>query len=184
MAATQGATEAGRWSAAAAPAPTSALDRRAASTRSPCVHARQDRGQHRLRRVGIKAGKPRRLPSTRSTFQAGRVSPSGRTTAWKLCRRPSAFTNEPDVSLNGAIGNSTSLMSMLVLKGLERHHHAGRVQTGHACCAVCGRLGVEQDQRLERLAQHLAGVQTALPLARRAPVAHPRCWPLRSDSPR
>ena len=37
-------------------------------------------------------GSPSRLPSTRSTFQAGRDSPSERTTPLKLCTRPSLLT--------------------------------------------------------------------------------------------
>ena len=61
--------------------------------------------------------RPSRLPSTRSTFQAGRVSPKGLTTAWKLCSRPSALTKEPEVSVKGAMGKSTSLMSILALNG-------------------------------------------------------------------
>jgi len=60
-----------------------------------------------------------KLASTRSTFQAGRVSAKGLTTAWKLCRRPSALTKLPDVSVNGAMGNSTSLKAMLALNGLS-----------------------------------------------------------------
>ncbi|MNT46188.1 hypothetical protein D3C72_1828170 [compost metagenome] len=66
-----------------------------------------------------KPGTPSTLASTRSTFHAGRVSPKGRTTAWKLCKRPSALTKLPEVSVNGAIGSSTSLMSMLALNGLR-----------------------------------------------------------------
>ncbi len=48
------------------------------------------------------------LPSTRSTFQAGRVSPSGLTTPWKDCKRPSALTKLPEVSVKGETGSSTS----------------------------------------------------------------------------
>ncbi len=59
------------------------------------------------------------LPSTRSTFQAGRASPRGRTTAWKLWMRPSALTKVPGVSLNGAMGSSTSLNSRFALKALS-----------------------------------------------------------------
>ena len=66
-----------------------------------------------------KPGRSIRLANTRSTFQAGRVSPRGRTTAWKLCNRPSAFTKLPEVSVKGAMGNSTSLNSILVLNGLR-----------------------------------------------------------------
>ena len=58
-----------------------------------------------------KPPRPSRLPSTRSTFHAGRVSPSGLTTPWKLCTRPSALTKVPEVSVNGAIGSSTSATS-------------------------------------------------------------------------
>src|SRR6185312_14919714 len=45
-------------------------------------------------------GSPSIEPRTRSTFQPGRVSPSGGTTPLKLCARPSQFTNVPDVSVN------------------------------------------------------------------------------------
>ena len=48
------------------------------------------------------------MPSTRSTFQPGRACPRGFTTPRKLCTRPSQFTNVPDVSVNGAMGSSTS----------------------------------------------------------------------------
>ena len=48
------------------------------------------------------------VPSTRNTFQPGRVSPAGRTTPRNDCTRPSQLTNVPDVSVNGAIGSSTS----------------------------------------------------------------------------
>ena len=66
-----------------------------------------------------KPGLPSRLPSTRSTFQPGRVSPSGFTLAWKLCTRPSVLTNVPEVSVKGAIGSSTSAYSRLVLHGVR-----------------------------------------------------------------
>ena len=66
-----------------------------------------------------KPAKPSILPSTRQTFQAGRVSPKGRTTAWKLWMRPSAFTNVPGVSVNGAMGSRTSAQSRLALNGLS-----------------------------------------------------------------
>ena len=59
------------------------------------------------------------LAKTRNTFQAGRVSAKGLTTAWKLCKRPSAFTKLPDVSVKGAMGNNTSEKDILVLKGLS-----------------------------------------------------------------
>ena len=39
------------------------------------------------------------------------MSPSGLTTPWKLCTRPSALTKVPEVSLNGAIGSITSANS-------------------------------------------------------------------------
>ena len=54
---------------------------------------------------------------TRITFQAGRVSPNGLTTAWKLCKRPSAFTKLPEVSVKGAVGSITSQTSILALNG-------------------------------------------------------------------
>ena len=54
-----------------------------------------------------KPGTPSSVPSTRSTFHAGRASPSGRTAAWKVCSRPSVLTKLPGVSLNGAIGSMT-----------------------------------------------------------------------------
>ena len=41
------------------------------------------------------------LAITRNTFQAGRVSPNGLTTAWKLWTRPSALTKVPGVSVKG-----------------------------------------------------------------------------------
>ena len=51
---------------------------------------------HLFGRLEVEAGKPSRLPSTRSTFQPGRVSPSGWTTPLKLCARPSQLTNVPE----------------------------------------------------------------------------------------
>ncbi len=56
-------------------------------------------------------------PNTRNTFHAGRVSPKALTTPWKLCTRPSVLMNVPAVSVNGEMGNNTSLMSILALKG-------------------------------------------------------------------
>ena len=56
-------------------------------------------------------------PNTRKTCHAGRVSPKGLTTPWKLCARPSVLMNVPAVSVKGEMGSSTSLMSMLALKG-------------------------------------------------------------------
>ena len=57
-----------------------------------CPAARQSRPRRPaprrapLRRFpASKPARPSRLPSTRSTFQAGRASPSGLTTPWKLC---------------------------------------------------------------------------------------------------
>src|SRR4051812_50115219 len=58
------------------------------------------------------------LPSTRSTFQPGRASPSALTTAWNDCTRPSALTKVPGVSGHGAMGSSTALNARLVLDGL------------------------------------------------------------------
>jgi len=58
-------------------------------------------------------GRPSIVPRTRSTFQAGRASPRGCTVAWKLCTRPSVLMNVPGVSVNGAIGSSTSPSSDL-----------------------------------------------------------------------
>ena len=46
-----------------------------------------------------KPGSPSSDPSTRSTFHAGRVSPSGLTTPLKACARPSQLTNVPAVSV-------------------------------------------------------------------------------------
>ncbi|MPM65120.1 hypothetical protein SDC9_112012 [bioreactor metagenome] len=48
---------------------------------------------------------------TRNTFQPGRVSPSGRATALKLCAVPSQLTKVPEVAEKGAIGSSTSAVS-------------------------------------------------------------------------
>lgn len=54
-----------------------------------------------------KPGSSSALPSTRSTFQPGRVWPSGRTVPLKLCALPSALTKVPEVSVNGAMGSIT-----------------------------------------------------------------------------
>ena len=51
-------------------------------------------------------------PSTRSTFQPGRVWPAGRTAPLKLCSRPSQLTKEPPVSVKGAMGNRQSASSI------------------------------------------------------------------------
>ena len=45
---------------------------------------------------------PSRLPSTRSTFHAGRASPGGRAAPGTLCQRPSRLTQVPDVSAKAA----------------------------------------------------------------------------------
>ena len=104
------------------------------------------------------------LPSTRSTFQAGRASPSGLTTAWKLWTRPSALTKVPGVSVHGAIGSSTSLMSRLALNGLSVTTMPAPAQRlgARAGGGVELRLGVQQEQRLQAAGQHLARVQAAL----------------------
>ena len=87
-------------------------------------------GAHLLGAVSCsKPGRPSRLPSTRSTFQAGRVSPSGLTTPGKLCSRPSALTKLPAVSVNGAIGSSTSAFSTSgVLERRQRDDQAAALQ--------------------------------------------------------
>jgi hypothetical protein len=47
------------------------------------------------------------LPSTRSTFHAGRASPGGRAAPGTLCQRPSTLTHVPEVSANAATGRIT-----------------------------------------------------------------------------
>src|SRR5690606_2823417 len=115
IAATQGSVVAGLRSAPAGPVTVSALDRRAASTNAPAATPGSAAASTACDESASKPARPSRLPSTRSTFQPGRVSPSGGTTALKLCRRPSALTKVPEVSVKGEIGNSTSLMSRLAL---------------------------------------------------------------------
>ena len=104
--------------------------RRSASGVRPAADAQRAaagaRRSSRRRRAPRRAPLPRsrtRSPSGRagcraraSTFQAGRASPSGLTTPWKLCTRPSALTKVPEVSVNGAIGSSTSAMSCPALR--------------------------------------------------------------------
>ena len=69
----------------------------------------------------VSASKPSRfsiVPSTRSTFQPGRVSPSGFTTPWNSCTRPSQLTNVPAVSVNGEIGSRMSAYALPCANGL------------------------------------------------------------------
>ena len=125
-----------------------------------------------------KPARPSRLPSTRSTFQAGRVSPSGLTTPWKLCTRPSALTKLP-----GGLGERRDRQQHVgdvgggVLERRQRHHQPGARQRRARRGGIGGvehRLDVEQQQRLHRLRrQHLAGVQPA--------VAGQRADQLRAD---
>ena len=77
-------------------------------------------------------------PNTRNTFHAGRVSPNGLTTPWKLCARPSELINVPAVSVKGAIGNSTSLNAILVLnaESVTTISAFSRAFTAAAPCAM------------------------------------------------
>lgn len=97
-----------------------AFDKRSAGMRvTPSAWARPSAANTSCVDSCAKPGRPSMLPSTRITFQAGRVSPSGRTTAWKLCTRPSALAKLPEVSVNGAMGSSTSENARLALNGLS-----------------------------------------------------------------
>ena len=93
------------------------------------------------------------VPSTRSTFQPGRVSANGRTTPWNSCSRPSQLTNAPAVSVNGEIGSITSAYACAVI---ERAHHDDqvrllqRVARGERVGEVELGLGVQHDVRLAR----------------------------------
>jgi hypothetical protein len=51
-------------------------------------------------------------PSTRQTFQPGRVSANGFTTPWNSCSRPSQLMKLPAVSVNGEIGRITSAKAL------------------------------------------------------------------------
>ena len=122
--------------AAAARAPASPAARAAFDKRARDIAARRAPRRAPASTVSnSKPGRPSRLPSTRSTFQAGRASPSGLTTPWKLCTRPSALTKVPAVSVNGAIGSSTSAY-------VER----GRCGTASARrpCSACSQRGARR----------------------------------------
>ena len=59
----------------------------------------------------VKAGQVQDVPSTRRTFQPGRVWPNGVTVPLKLWGRPCALTKVPEVSVNGDTGSMTSAHS-------------------------------------------------------------------------
>src|SRR3546814_4639629 len=65
-----------------------------------------------------------KLPSTRRTFQPGRVSAKGAATPLKLCTRPSALTKVPEVSVNGEIGSMRSEEHTSELQSLMRISYA------------------------------------------------------------
>ena len=79
-----------------------------------------------------------RFPSTRSTFQPGRASPSGRTVPLKPWTRPSQLTKVPAVSVKGAIGSIASAYSSAPLRYGEKAmtvsacRNAASVATGSA----------------------------------------------------
>ena len=69
-----------------------------------------------------KPGRPSSAPSMRSTFHAGRDSPSGFTTALNDCTRPSMFTKVPPVSVNGRDRqHHVRVVHDAVAIGRERH---------------------------------------------------------------
>ena len=158
-------------------------DARAAPAAAPCAAAASSAPRGGDQHLGAhdfeasKPGRPSRLPSTRSTFQAGRVSPSGLTTPWKLCTRPSALTKVPEVSVNGAIGSSTSANVEVGLERGQRDDHLGlrqrrrprrrrRPSRAPARCSAAAAPSAPPRQ-------HLAGVQAA--------VAGQRADELRAD---
>ena len=159
---------------------------RRSSATSPSASARtsSDGLERRSRR-------PSRLPSTRSTFHAGRASPSGLTTPWKLCTRPSALTKVPEVSVNGAIGSSTSATSTpasLERRQRDDHLGAGRARraprAGSAASSAGSTLSSRQAFSGASAPSICAGVQAARGRAARRRAARRRCWPPRRGSRR
>ena len=153
------------------PAASCAGDRRA----SPSASARTS--SERLERRSPPG--PSRLPSTRSTFQAGRASPSGLTTPWKLCTRPSALTKVPEVSVNGAIGSSTSANRRRArLNGAQRDDHLGLAERGDRAAPDRPhrtRLDVQQHAGLQRRSRRASGRRSGRPRpAARRPAARRR----------
>ena len=67
---------------------------------------------------------------------AGRVSPSGLTVPLKLCARPSQFTKVPAVSVNGALGSSTSAYSKQCLNGDMATTISAPCNAAMACCGL------------------------------------------------
>jgi hypothetical protein len=113
-----------------------------------------------------KPGRPRRLPRTRSTFQAGRESPSGRTTPVKLCSRPSVLTirsrglgewrdRKQDIGVVASRAVSERRQHDHQRRGLECCHRLLRVMT------VAIGFDAVQEVGLARLGEHFAGVERA-----------------------
>ena len=128
--------------------------------RSPSASARTSSERLELEAAAGRAGcRARAAPSTPAARRR-----SGLTTPWKLCTRPSALTKVPAVSVNGAIGSSTSARSSPAPAGTAsatttisalRERGAAR-RAGSAASSVG--LDVQQQAGLERRvgAEHAA----------------------------
>ena len=149
----------------------------------PAAPTRERRPRCRNRIPAVRAC----VPSTRSTFQPGRVSPSGCTTPLKPARVPSPLTNVPAVSVNGAIGSSTSAYAVPCGTGyitttisacFERRERLRR----HWRCRIRVRRAAARTPCAARSSIARAFMP---PVVRHAPAPDARrpCWPLRSGSP-
>jgi hypothetical protein len=123
-------------------------------------------GQHILRSFKIKTRQIQQIGQHAQHFPGRAGFAQGANTAWKLCNRPSALTKLPEVSVNGAMGSSTSLNSILVLNGLS----VTTISTLDNAAAAwhrqrCHPLGlvVQQEEPLEPPFQHLGRIQAANP---------------------